>query len=55
MWTDGFNDTSEYDPAGEDKEGEQDSTASVFTRDGDGTVRHFRSARPRMPAGRDDR
>ncbi|MER5893371.1 hypothetical protein [Streptomyces sp. NPDC001876] len=51
MWTDGFNGTSKYDPAGEDKEGEQDSTASVFTRDGDGTVRHFRLVCPHIPAG----
>ena len=32
----------------EDREGRQDSTISVFTRDADGTVRHFYSAHPRM-------
>ncbi|WP_245737949.1 DUF899 family protein [Streptomyces sparsogenes] len=37
-----------YDLGSEDKDGEQDSTVSVFTRDDDGTVRHFYSAHPRM-------
>jgi predicted dithiol-disulfide oxidoreductase (DUF899 family) len=37
-----------YDFASEDREGNQDSTISVFTRDADGTLRHFYSAHPRM-------
>ncbi|MEU5642240.1 DUF899 family protein [Streptomyces milbemycinicus] len=40
--------TFKYDLGSEDKDGEQDSTISVFTRDGDGTVRHRYSAHPRM-------
>lgn len=40
--------TFKYDLGSEDKDGEQDSTLSVFTRDGDGTVRHFYSTHPRM-------
>lgn len=40
--------TFKYDLGSEDKAGEQDSTISVFTRDADGTVRHFYSAHPRM-------
>ncbi|WP_405869152.1 DUF899 family protein [Streptomyces sp. NBC_00005] len=40
--------TFKYDTGSEDKDGEQDSTVSVFTRDADGTVRHFYSAHPRM-------
>jgi predicted dithiol-disulfide oxidoreductase (DUF899 family) len=40
--------TFKYDLGGEDREGNQDSTISVFTRDTDGTVRHFYSAHPRM-------
>ncbi|MEU6145700.1 DUF899 family protein [Streptomyces sp. NPDC047081] len=40
--------TFKYDTGSEDEDGEQDSTVSVFTRDGDGTVRHFYSAHPRM-------
>ncbi|MER5183478.1 DUF899 family protein [Streptomyces sp. NPDC002896] len=40
--------TFKYDLGSEDKDGEQDSTISVFTRDGDGTVRHSYSAHPRM-------
>ena len=35
-----------YDLGSEDREGHQDSTISVFTRDADGTVRHFYSAHP---------
>jgi predicted dithiol-disulfide oxidoreductase (DUF899 family) len=42
------NNTFKYDLGSEDREGHQDSTISVFTRDGDGTVRHFYSAHPRM-------
>jgi len=37
-----------YDLGSEDREGHQDSTISVFTRDADGSVRHFYSAHPRM-------
>src|SRR5215510_9822629 len=40
--------TFKYDLGSEDAEGHQDSTISVFTRDSDGTVRHFYSAHPRM-------
>ena len=40
--------TFKYDLGSEDREGEQDSTISVFTRDADGTVRHFYSVHPRM-------
>jgi predicted dithiol-disulfide oxidoreductase (DUF899 family) len=40
--------TFKYDLGSEDKEGNQDSTISVFTRDADGSVRHFYTAHPRM-------
>ena len=40
--------TFKYDLGSEDREGNQDSTISVFTRDSDGTVRHFYSAHPIM-------
>jgi predicted dithiol-disulfide oxidoreductase (DUF899 family) len=40
--------TFKYDLGSEDREGNQDSTVSVFTRDGDGTLRHFYSAHPSM-------
>jgi predicted dithiol-disulfide oxidoreductase (DUF899 family) len=40
--------TFKYDLGGEDREGNQDSTISVFTRDDDGTLRHFYSAHPQM-------
>src|SRR5262245_25599516 len=40
--------TFKYDLGSEDREGNQDSTISVFTRDGDGTLRHFYSAHPHM-------
>src|SRR5262249_53098005 len=40
--------TFKFDLGSEDREGSQDSTISVFTRDPDGTVRHFYSAHPRM-------
>jgi predicted dithiol-disulfide oxidoreductase (DUF899 family) len=36
------------DLGSEDADGNQDSTVSVFTRDADGSVRHFYSAHPRM-------
>ena len=42
------NSTFKYDLGSEDREGHQDSTISVFTRDADGSVRHFYSAHPRM-------
>jgi predicted dithiol-disulfide oxidoreductase (DUF899 family) len=42
--------TFKYDLGSEDREGGQDSTVSVFTRDPDGTLRHFYSAHPRMSA-----
>ncbi len=40
--------TFKYDLGSEDREGNQDSTVSVFTRDPDGTLRHFYSAHPSM-------
>ena len=40
--------TFKYDLRSEDAEGNQDSTISVFTRDGDGTLRHVYSAHPWM-------
>ncbi|MBV9544363.1 MAG: DUF899 family protein [Chloroflexi bacterium] len=40
--------TFKYDLGSEDEDGEQDSTISVFTRDSDGTLRHFYSGHPRM-------
>ncbi|WP_197287688.1 DUF899 family protein [Streptomyces apocyni] len=47
--------TFKYDLGSEDKDGEQDSTVSVFTRDGDGTVRHFYSTHPRLADDIDER
>src|SRR5437867_4057006 len=44
----GCTSTFKYDLGSEDREGDQDSTVSVFTRDSDGTVRHFYSAHPSM-------
>jgi predicted dithiol-disulfide oxidoreductase (DUF899 family) len=38
--------TFKYDLGSEDREGGQDSTISVFTRDDDGTLRHFYSGHP---------
>ena len=38
--------TFKYDLGSEDREGGQDSTISVFTRDSDGALRHFYSAHP---------
>jgi len=38
--------TFKYDLGSEDKEGNQDSTISVFTRDNDGTIRHCYSGHP---------
>jgi predicted dithiol-disulfide oxidoreductase (DUF899 family) len=40
--------TFKYDLGSEDHEGAQDSSASVFTRDADGTPRHFYTHHPRM-------
>jgi predicted dithiol-disulfide oxidoreductase (DUF899 family) len=40
--------TFKYDLNSEDREGNQDSTVSVFTRDQDGTLRHFYTAHPSM-------
>jgi len=40
--------TFKYDLGSEDREGNQDSTISVFSRASDGAVRHFYSAHPRM-------
>jgi predicted dithiol-disulfide oxidoreductase (DUF899 family) len=42
--------TFKYDLGSEDGEGNQDSTISVFTRDGDGTLRHFYTVHPRLAA-----
>ncbi len=39
-----------YDLGSEDREGNQDSTISVFTLDAKGTLRHFYSAHPWMAA-----
>lgn len=47
--------TFKYDLGSEDKDGEQDSTVSVFTRDDDGTVRHRYSTHPRMADDIDQR
>ena len=44
------NNTFKYDLGSEDREGGQDSTISVFTREPNGTVRHFYSVHPRMAA-----
>jgi len=40
--------TFKYDMGSEDREGNQDSTVSVFTREGDGTLCHFYTAHPSM-------
>ena len=40
--------TFKYDLMSEDRDGVQDSTISVFTRDRDGAIRHFYSAHPWM-------
>jgi len=37
---------AKYDLGSGDSEGHQDSTISVFTRDSDGTLRHFYSGHP---------
>jgi predicted dithiol-disulfide oxidoreductase (DUF899 family) len=38
--------TFKYDLGSEDREGRQDSTISVFTRDSNGRLRHFYSGHP---------
>ncbi len=40
--------TFQYDLAAEDEAGNQDSTVSVFTLDGDGLPRHAYTSHPRM-------
>jgi predicted dithiol-disulfide oxidoreductase (DUF899 family) len=40
--------TFKYDLGSEDEDGNQESTVSVFTRDNQGTIRHFYSAHPQM-------
>lgn len=47
--------TFKYDLGSEDREGRQDSQVSVFSRDADGTVRHFYSAHPKMAPDIDER
>jgi predicted dithiol-disulfide oxidoreductase (DUF899 family) len=42
--------TFKYDLGSEDREGRQDSEVSVFTKDPDGTLRHFYSAHPKLAA-----
>ena len=44
-----------YDLGSEDRRGKQDSTISVFTRDKDGTLRHFYSVHPRLSEDIDTR
>jgi predicted dithiol-disulfide oxidoreductase (DUF899 family) len=40
--------TFKYDLGSEDREGQQDSAVSVFTKDKEGVIRHFYTAHPRM-------
>lgn len=40
--------TFKYDLGSEDREGQQDSAVSVFTKDEKGVIRHFYTAHPRM-------
>lgn len=47
--------TFKYDLGSEDRDGNQDSTISVFTRDRDGTLRHFYSVHPRLAEDIDER
>jgi predicted dithiol-disulfide oxidoreductase (DUF899 family) len=47
--------TFKYDLGSEDRDGAQDSTISVFTRDGDGTLRHFYSVHPKLDDDTDTR
>ena len=46
----GGDSTFKYDLGSEDREGNQDSTISVFTKDQNGAVRHFYTAHPWMSA-----
>ena len=47
--------TFKFDLASEDADGEQDSTVSVFTRDADGSIRHFYTGHPWLSADIDQR
>lgn len=47
--------TFKYDLGSEDREGNQDSTISVFTRANDGTLHHFYSVHPRLAADIEER
>jgi predicted dithiol-disulfide oxidoreductase (DUF899 family) len=47
--------TFKYDFGSEDKEGNQDSTVSIFTRTNDGSVRHFYTVHPRLADDIDQR
>ena len=47
--------TFKYDLGSEDREGNQDSTISVFTRESDGALRHFYSVHPRLSEDIDTR
>ena len=47
--------TFKYDLGSEDADGNQDSTISVFTRDADGTLRHFYSVHPRLGSDIEER
>lgn len=47
--------TFKYDFGSEDKEGNQDSAISVFTRDTDGTLRHFSTGHPWLASDIDQR
>ena len=44
-----------YDLGSEDREGRQDSTISVFTRENGGTIRHFYSGHPKLGPDIDER
>jgi predicted dithiol-disulfide oxidoreductase (DUF899 family) len=47
--------TFKFDLGSEDREGNQDSEISVFTRDADGTLRHFYSAHPKLASDVNER
>jgi len=47
--------TFKYDLGSENRAGQQDSTISVFTRDNDGTLRHFYSGHPWLGPGLSER
>ena len=49
------NSTFKYDLGSEDRDGHQDSTLSVFTRDEDGRPRHFYTVHPRMASDMQER